>query len=72
MIWVFWDGWKLNWSNGSKALNSTLLYEIIDLINGFVVNHEIILKVDFYEMSADNLKGVVFSTEQVSYYGFLP
>ncbi|PHU08823.1 hypothetical protein BC332_20683 [Capsicum chinense] len=48
-----------------SALKSTSLLEIPDLIIGFVVNHEIILKVDFYEMSADNLKGVVFSTEQV-------
>ena len=30
------------------------------------------LKVDFFEMSTDNLKGVVFSNERVSYYGFLP
>ena len=62
----------MNWPNGPWALKSTSLYEIIDLIIGFVVNHEIILKVDFYDMSADNPKGVVFSTERVSYYGFLP
>ena len=62
----------MNWPNGPWALKSTSLHEIINLIIGFVVNHVIILKVDFYEMSTDNLKGVVFSTEWVSYYDFLP
>ena len=68
----YFDDWEMKWPNGPKVLKSTSSYEITDLIIGFMVNHEIILKVYFYKMSTDNLKGVEFSIERVSCFGFLP
>ena len=63
MIWVFWDYWEMFWPNAHWVFKSTLLHEMIDLIIGFLLNHEFIFKVDFQRVERDKLKGVVFSTE---------